>query len=209
MSEQRHCQTNQRGGKQFLFNAHKEAVMIGGEEIEIERKWLLKELPKVEFDQVIQIEQYYKDWLRYRRQHDGIGEFFFCIKKERLGHGVNRETWQDCTKEDFYHNYPQDEKPIKKTRHVLEYEGHNLEIDTFENGLVMMEIEVKSLSEPIQIPQIIHAQIEREVTGDAEYSNYQLYRKFNELEPVKSKMPVKRVIRQLKRDYFVHRNKTK
>jgi hypothetical protein len=179
------------------------------EEIEIERKWLLKELPKAVFDQVVQIEQYYKDWLRYRRQHDGIGEFFFCIKKERLSHGVNRETWQDCTKEDFYHNYPQDEKPIKKTRHVLEYEGHNIEIDTFENGLVMMEIEVKSLSEPIQIPQIIHAQIEKEVTGDPDYSNYQLYRKFNELEPVKSKMPVKRVIRQLKRDYFTQRNKTK
>lgn len=179
------------------------------QEIEIERKWLLKELPKVEFDQVIQIEQYYKDWLRYRRQHDGIGEFFFCIKKERLSHGVNRETWQDCTKEDYFFNYPQDEKPIKKTRHVLEYEGHNIEIDTFENGLVMMEIEVKSLSEPIQIPKIIHAQIKKEVTGDPDYSNYQLYRKFNQLEPVKSKMPTKQVIRQLKRDYFTKRNKDK
>ena len=75
--------------------------------------------------------------------------------------------------------------------------------------MVMMEIEVKSLSEAIQIPQIIHAQIEKEVTGDPDYSNYQLYRKFNELEPVKSKMPVKRVIRQLKRDYFTQRNKNK
>jgi hypothetical protein len=180
------------------------------EEIEIERKWLLKELPEVLFDATIQIEQYYKDWLRYRRQQqDGVGEFFYCIKKERLGHGVNRETWQDCTKEDFYYNYPQHEKPIKKTRYVLEYEGHNLEIDTFEDGLVMMEIEVKSLSEPIQIPQIIHAQIEKEVTGDPDYSNYQLYRKANQLEPVKSKFPTKQVIRQLKRDYFTHRNKTK
>lgn len=179
------------------------------EEIEIERKWLLKELPKVWFDHEIKIEQYYKDWFRYRRELNSIGEFFFCIKKERLGYGVNRETWQDCTKEDFYFNYPQDEKPIKKTRHVLGYEGHNIEIDTFENGLVMMEIEVKSLSEAIQIPQIIHAQIEREVTGDPDYSNYQIYRKFNQLEPVKSKMPVKRVIRQLKRDYFVSRNKNK
>ena len=62
------------------------------EEIEIERKWLLKACPGLDYDQVIQIEQYYKDWLRYRRQHDGIGEFFFCIKKERLSHGVNRET---------------------------------------------------------------------------------------------------------------------
>jgi CYTH domain-containing protein len=179
------------------------------EEIEIERKWLLKELPKVEFTQVIQIEQYYKDWLRYRRQHDGIGEFFCCIKKEKLQPGVNRETWQDCTKEDYFFNYPREEKPIKKTRYVLEYEGHNLEIDTFEDGLVMMEIEVKSLAEPIQIPQIIHAQIEREVTGDPDYSNYQLYRKANKLEPVKSKFPTKQVIRQLKRDYFTRRNKNK
>ena len=194
------------------------------EEIEIERKWLLKELPKVLFDATIQIEQYYKDYLRYRRQvQDGVGEFFYCIKKERLGYGVNRETWQDCTKEDFYFNYPQDEKPIKKTRHVLEYEGHNLEIDTFENGLVMMEIEVKSLSEPIQIPQIIHAQIEKEVTGDPDYSNYQLYKSFNKEQRLNELTETQRynlstggrsagraqLIRQLKRDYFAHRNKTK
>lgn len=178
-------------------------------EIEIERKWLLKELPDIAFDAAVEIEQYYKDWLRYRKETINGAESFICIKKERLSHGVNRETWQDCTKEDFYFNYPQDEKPIKKTRHVLEYEGHNLEIDTFENGLVMMEIEVKSLSEPIQIPQIIHAQIKREVTGDAEYSNYQLFRKFNNLEPVKNSFPTRQVIRQLKRDIFTKHNKNK
>ena len=179
------------------------------QELEIERKWLLKALPEVDCNQVIQIEQYYKDYLRYRKEVNGGVETFYCIKKEKLQPGVNRETWQDCTRDDFYFNYPQDEKPIKKTRYVLEYKGHNIEIDTFENGLVMMEIEVKSLSEAIQIPQIIHAQIEKEVTGDPDYSNYQLYRKFNQLEPVKSKMPTKQVIRQLKRDYFVSRNKNK
>ena len=179
------------------------------QEIEIERKWLLKTLPEVEYDAVIQIEQYYKDYLRYRKEVNNGVETFYCIKKEKLQPGVNRETWQDCTKDDFYFNYPREEKAIKKTRYVLVYEGHDLEIDVFDNGLVMMEIEVKSLSEAIQIPQIIHTQIEKEVTGDPDYSNYQLYRKFNELEPVKSKMPIKQVIRQLKRDYFVHRNKTK
>lgn len=189
--------------------SHKDYFPVGGGEIEIERKWLLKALPDVAFDAVIQIEQYYKDYLRYRKEVNNSVETFICIKKEKLQPGVNRETWQDCTRDDFYFNYPQDEKPIKKTRYVLAYEGHNLEIDTFENGLVMMEIEVKSLSEAIQIPQIIHAQIEKEVTGDPDYSNYQLYRKFNQLEPVKSKMPTKQVIRQLKRDYFVSRNKTK
>ncbi len=179
------------------------------QELEIERKWLLKESPKVDFDFVIHIEQYYKEYLRYRKEVNNGVETFICVKKEKIQPGINREIWQDCTKDDFYFNYPRDEKAIKKTRHVLVYEGHNLEIDTFENGLVMMEIEVKSLSETIQIPQIIHAQIEKEVTGDPDYSNYQLYRKFNQLEPVKNKMPVKRVIRQLKRDYFVHRNKNK
>lgn len=179
------------------------------EEIEIERKWLLKELPKVDFDFVIHIEQYYKDYLRYRKEVINGSESFICIKKERLGHGVNRETWQDCTKEDFIFNYPMHEKPIKKTRYVLHYEGHDIEIDWLDNGLVMMEIEVKSLSEAIQIPQIIHAQIEREITGDPDYSNYQLYRKANQLEPVKSKFPTKQVIRQLKRDIFTKHNKNK
>ena len=179
------------------------------QEIEIERKWLLKELPNVEFDQVIKVEQYYKDFLRYRKENTNGVESFICIKKEKLQLGVNREIWQDCTKEDYFFNYPQHEKPIKKTRYVLEYQGRNIEIDTFEDGMVTMEIEVKSLSEAIQIPQIIHTQIEREVTGDPDYSNYQLYRKVNQLEPVKSKMPVKQVIRQLKRDYFTQRNKNK
>lgn len=179
------------------------------QEIEIERKWLLKARPGLDYDRVIQIEQYYKDFLRYRKETVDGADSFICIKKEKLQPGVNRETWQDCTKEDYFFNYPQHEKPIKKTRYVLEYKGHNLEIDTFEDGLVMMEIEVKSLSEPIQIPQIIHAQIEKEVTGDPDYSNYQLYRKANQLEPVKSKFPTRQVIRQLKRDIFTKHNKNK
>ncbi len=179
------------------------------QEIEIERKWLLKALPEVEYNAVIKIEQYYKDYLRYRKEVNNGIETFICIKKEKIQPGVNREIWQDCTMDDFYFNYPREEKAIKKTRYVLVYEGHDLEIDVFDNGLVMMEIEVKSLSEPIQIPQIVHAQIEKEVTGDPDYSNYQLYRKFNELEPVKSKMPTKQVIRQIKRDYFTQRNKAK
>ena len=179
------------------------------QEIEIERKWLLKACPGLDYDCIIQIEQYYKDYLRYRKEVNGDVETFICIKKEKLQPGVNRETWEDCTKDDFYFNYPRHEKTVRKTRHVLEYEGHNLEIDVFQDGLVMMEIEVKSLAEPIQIPQLVHAQIEKEVTGNPEYSNYQLFRKMNNLEPIKSKMPTRQVIRQLKRDYFTARNKGK
>jgi hypothetical protein len=175
----------------------------------IQRKWLLKKLPELQYCSAIKIEQYYKDFVRYRREKRDEVESFVMIIKERLAPGVNRETWHDCTKEDYLFNYPHEEKPIKKTRYVLEYEGHNIEIDTFENGMVMMEIEVKSLSEPIQIPQIIHSQIDREVTGDPGCSNYQLYRKVNQLEPIKSKLPTKQVIRQLKRDYFTYRNKSK
>ncbi len=179
------------------------------QEIDIERKWLLKELPKIEFDQVIQIEQYYKDFLRYRKEHDGIGEFFYCIKREKLSPGIKREIWEPCTKEDYFFNYPQDEKPIKKKQHVFKYQGHMLKIDLFESGVVMMEIEVKSLYEPVTIPKIVHEVIEREVTVDPEYSNYQMFRKSNNLEPIKSKFPTKQVIRQIKRETFVKRNKTK
>jgi len=180
------------------------------QEIEIERKWVLSKLPDVLFDAVIQIEQYYKDWHRYRKQvQSGVEDTFFCIKKEKLSPGINIETWEDCTAQDFYFNYPQDEKPIKKTRHVLKYEGHNIEIDTFQNSLVMMEIEVHKIDDLITIPKIIHELIVKEVTGDQEYSNYNLFRKFNHLEPIQSKLPVKRIVRQLKRNAFVNRNKIK
>lgn len=178
------------------------------EEIEIERKWILTQLPEVSFDTVTKIEQYYKEWLRYRKEtQEGFDSVFYCIKKQRIAPGISRETWHQCDRDDFNFNYPLDEKPIKKTRYAFSYQGKTIEIDTFENGLVMMEIEVKSLDEPIQIPRIIHEAIDREVTGDEEYSNYQLFRKFNNLEPTKSKFPGNKVIRQLKRNAFVNRNK--
>lgn len=64
---------------------------------------------------------------------------------------------------------------IDKTRYLVEYGGHTFEVDEFygENqGLVMAEIELKSVDEAFEKPDFLGD----EVTGDRRYYNSELLR---------------------------------
>ena len=61
---------------------------------------------------------------------------------------------------------------IKKKRHIYGQENFNIEIDVFWNiSLVLMEIEVNSLEDNLEIPEAISKYIIKEVTGDPHFSN--------------------------------------
>ena len=61
---------------------------------------------------------------------------------------------------------------IRKKRQVYKQEKFNIEIDIFQNmNLVMMEIEVNSLKNNLEIPEAISKYIIKEVTGDPHFSN--------------------------------------
>ena len=59
--------------------------------IEIERKWVMKRIPSLEWDKVIYIYQYYtEDGFRYRSERNketNVTEYY-KIKKTVKGHGV-------------------------------------------------------------------------------------------------------------------------
>lgn len=50
---------------------------------EIERKWLLSELPDIEFDYTVDITQYYTGGIRYRKEVLNGMVSFFKIEKKR------------------------------------------------------------------------------------------------------------------------------
>ena len=62
---------------------------------------------------------------------------------------------------------------VEKTRYLVMHEGHTWEIDVFEGanaGLVVAEVELRSETEPISLPDWIG----REVTSDTRYYNSNL-----------------------------------
>ncbi len=59
---------------------------------------------------------------------------------------------------------------ISKKRYMVNYEGHTWEVDEFAGdlaGLVVAEVELKSIDEPVSMPDFIG----EEVTGDSRYYN--------------------------------------
>lgn len=67
---------------------------------------------------------------------------------------------------------------ISKTRHLINYKGKVWEVDEFSNpkGLVIAEIELADINEPIEIPEWVGT----EVTGDHRYSNSNIIKKILE-----------------------------
>lgn len=149
---------------------------------EIERKWLLSELPDIEFDYVVDITQYYSNGIRYRKEViDGIVSFF-KIEKKTISVGVNSETLHKTDVNEFNLNFPFGLKPIHKRRHVIIYDNHKFEVDVFDNHLVILEVELEKLTEFFNFQPDLFKVIIKEVTTEPRFSNYQLFKEWNNLK---------------------------
>jgi CYTH domain-containing protein len=146
---------------------------------EIERKFLLKRFPRLEkINNVYQIEQWYhSDGFRYRYQVDGsTGEtIIFKTKKTSISKGVNQEEETILTQSEFDELDLSNSLYIKKSRTVVKYKGHKLELDKYDGmNIVILEIELEDLNEEIKLPRYIDREIIYEVTGIKEFSNKNL-----------------------------------
>ena len=146
---------------------------------EIERKFLLKRFPRLEkINTVLQIEQWYhSDGFRYRHQTEimtGNVEIF-KTKKTNISKGVNLEEETILSQKEFDELDLTNSLHIKKTRTVVKYKGHKLEIDKYESmNIVILEIELQDIEETILLPKYIEREIIYEVTGIKEFSNKKL-----------------------------------
>lgn len=156
--------------------------------MEIERKWLLKTLPKEFPQEKYWIEQFYVSLdpeIRLRRcvpngEYENKVPFCMTIK----GNGtIEREEFETSVSEEFYEgvfNFLNVE-PVKKHFLIYTVDGHEVGINIILNGtgFVYAEVEFELVSEAMSYefpwPQLV----EREVTDEPEYKMKNFWKKIN------------------------------
>jgi CYTH domain-containing protein len=156
--------------------------------LEIERKFLLKSLPKIEPDEIIKIEQYYLKndegvWERARTYHSNVrGDFWIHTIKKSLSKGVNIEDERHMSEKEFNlfvskcKSGKWDSRFIEKERIIYKDGELKWEVDNFLSGysLIIAELEVPKKRFKIQFPDFITDVMLLEVTGLKQFSNRSL-----------------------------------
>ena len=158
---------------------------------EVERKFLLKNLPKLKFDKIFYIEQYYlkdndgySDRVRKIEERDEKTLYLRTLKKRKTNRASEDIETEISEKEfrKFKKNY---KSGIIKIRHIINNGGFKWEIDKFKNiNLIMAEVEIitnsNNLDETIneinevKLPNFIEDNLIMEVSDFKSFSNRSL-----------------------------------
>jgi len=149
--------------------------------LEIERRWLLKELPILKFDEFSSIRQYYTPAGRFRELYNGSEYFYYFTIKTTIAVGINKEEETQITKGQFDEAIKtatsyicKDRRKYKDNGLIYEFDSILLSNDNTIPSLYIMEVELDDINQPITIPNIIQDVIIREITGEKQYSNFAL-----------------------------------
>ena len=150
---------------------------------EIERKYLLKDLPEIDYSEILLIDQFYieeKDGkiyrirFNYKLENNKLINIEY-IHKEKIGFGENNEYHYDIDEETALELIKNSIKFMVKIRSIYIENNLKYEIDfMIKNNLLLLEIELPSIDYEFEIPEKIKEQIIQEVTGDTNYDNFNL-----------------------------------
>jgi len=154
----------------------------GSPHMEIERKYLLRDLPPL--DGAFETAEILQGWLpgdavreRLRRADaNGTPRFYRTIK---AGTGIARVELEDEIDADLFETlWPLTEgRRVRKRRHKIREGERVWEIDEFlDRDLVLAEVELPSTDATVELPEWLRPHVVREVTGEAEYKNENLAR---------------------------------
>ena len=155
---------------------------VGSEHTEIERKYLLSELPAEVGDlPAREMTQGYLpgERLSERLRHVSSAEGEHWYRTLKVGTGLRRiEIEEETSREVFDGLWPLTEgRRLAKKRRQVEQDGLTWEIDEFrDRGLVLAEIELPTETTAVTTPDWLRPYVVREVTGEREYQNYTLAR---------------------------------
>jgi CYTH domain-containing protein len=156
--------------------------------LEIERKFLLKSLPKNSPEQSVDIEQFYLKnesgiWERARTWFSSNGDkkYIHTIKKN-VSKGVNIEDEYLMEEDDFLKfrdscfKLNAESRQIKKVRHIYKDGSLFWEVDEFKDDyqLIIAEIEIPKKTFKLTIPDFIKEVMLLEVTGMKQFNNRNL-----------------------------------
>jgi len=157
-----------------------------GEQVEIERKYLLNGMPVLPRElkvEIWRIEQGYlqpakgaaealaRGRLRRTRHEDGFIRHYHTVKD---GVGLVRtETEREINAREFEANWPRTMgRRLKKVRYRLNVGELLWEIDEFDGiDLVLAEVELPKADHAVEIPAWLKPHVVREVTDDPVYTN--------------------------------------
>ena len=175
------------GGAQAGFFSAVEALAVaagqaGGPPREIERKYLLHELPPHAF--TCPAEEIDQGWLpgtvlveRLRRIRSARGEEWYRTVK--AGSGVSRVELEEATTQELFEClWPLTEGcRVSKRRYLVPEGVLTWEIDQFtDRDLVLAEVELPREDFPAELPDWLTRYVVREVTGERDYVNRYLAR---------------------------------
>ena len=147
--------------------------------IEIERKFLVKRIPKnkIKYSHYIKQGYIFSDKQKVIRVRQKMDDFFITIKgnKTRLSRFEFEYKIPKNDANQLFKNFCE-EKIIEKTRHYVEHKGHTWELDVFHDknkGLIVAEIELESEDEAFYLPDWV----DQEVTDQDKYYNMNLIKK--------------------------------
>ena len=147
--------------------------------IEIERKFLVKRIPKnkIKYSHYIKQGYIFSDKQKVIRVRQKMDDFFITIKgnKTRLSRFEFEYKIPKNDANQLFKNFCE-KKIIEKTRHYVEHKGHTWELDVFHDknkGLIVAEIELESEDEAFYLPDWV----DQEVTDQDKYYNMNLIKK--------------------------------
>ena len=144
----------------------------------MERKFILKYIPELDYDEIYRIDQYYlTDNVRFRREqrinnHSDV-KYLCCTKRPLVESNpcINEENTFQIPRDMYMKIFETGNfKLVSKIRHAYTYKGFTFEIDQFLNdNLILLEVEYSSENSNIEFPKEIMDSIEKEVTFDKTY----------------------------------------
>jgi adenylate cyclase len=149
---------------------------------EIERKYLLRELPaEVRGVRALEIDQGYLpgerilERIRRITTPDGVR----YIRTIKMGSGIDRLEVEEETTEAFFSTvWPLTRgRRVQKRRYEVPVGDVVWEIDEFvDRTLVLAEVELERVDQAVVVPDWIGRVLEREVTDEPNYTNFRLAR---------------------------------
>lgn len=158
--------------------------------LEIERKYLLKNLPDLKYSKVLHIFQHYlKDGSRIRETRDGTPDKGFFkgtdfpfpfgptikyerVVKKKLKPGVYEEDEKKIGKKKYQKLEKESVSCIKKTRYIFKMGKLKWEIDVYKNiVMVTAEIELPKEGAPFKIPDALKDEMIMDVTEFPQFTN--------------------------------------
>lgn len=150
--------------------------------LEIEKRWLLKQIPDIEYDDELNITQLYIGSDRYRMSYSKktTQTSFYKTTKTTISPGVNEEVEEKVSAETFWIHMENAEKIISKTRYIKKEKKLKWELDVFKDlTIIILEVEVpdESSLEKIRPASWAEPEVLLDITGMKQFSNINLAHK--------------------------------